>query len=185
MLQIHATVLQNFCNVALKASLNTIFAISGLEVNLMRNYLVGLSLATLILVSLAAAFQPAYATVGVQITSVQFSYTGLYMGAYIMSGNTVTITVKLQNTGSQQATFIVCPEQKVAYNGGGTGDNYGLMCNSITLGPRSSGTVTMPRMARTTYPGWLLYRIHVFNSAGSHSVDLATSSWYNVVIIIP
>jgi hypothetical protein len=150
----------------------------------MRNYNVGFVTAMMVVLSILAAFQPAYANVAVQIQNVRFSHTMLYAGTYIMSGDSVTIVVTLQNKGDQQTTFVVCPEQMVSYNGVGNGDRYGLLCNSITLGTwwGSSGTVTMQRTARATAPGSLEYRIHVFDATGS---EIATSEWYDVVIIAP
>jgi hypothetical protein len=132
---------------------------------------------------LLAGAAPAFAS-SIQIQSVIFhyqSYAGDY-GAYIESGSIVTIVVSLRGSG----TFYVCPEQKVEYLFGGTGDNIGFMCETVKLGNMfgdTSGTVSLQRVVRTSAPGWLLIRVHVLDANGSHSIDAATSLWYKIVII--
>jgi hypothetical protein len=158
----------------------------------MRNYSVGFVTAIMVVLSFVAGFQPAYANVAVQIQKVSFSHIVLYdygdPGTYIQSGDSVTIAVTLQNNGNQPTTLVVCPEQMVSYVGGGNGDQYTSLCNTITLGIYSwsdwpsSGTVTMQRTATATFPGSLEYRIHVFDAAGP---EIATSEWYDVVNILP
>jgi hypothetical protein len=141
-------------------------------------FLVGVLLMSITFVSLQSTY-----ALSVQIQDIEFSYTMIYVGAYIRSSDAITISVTIQG---DRHSYTVCPEQRVHYPDGSYGDSYGLMCNEVSIGYwSSSSTTTMTRNVHLSpmQMGTIEYKIHVFDSA--NRAELAQSSWRPVVLVIP
>jgi len=138
----------------------------------------------LIALALFLSLPSGFASVHVQIQNVQFQVNNSYLSGNVViySPKTLTIIVTLEGKG----TVTVCPEQVVQYlfYSAGTGDNIGLMCDTINLNFLTTHAMQRQVSVSPNHGGQLYIRIHVLDARHSQSSEIATSQWIWICEIV-